>query len=308
MFRCYFFLIFIRLWKFVRMECCCNGKMRQNVSVCVYSVLLWARFCFSFQAFSTTKKRTKSVHCTEVYALYCGDSNFHWLKRVSKLWYELCFLRFALHSIALLCSALNSSARELNGSYIFLIALVLDEFWVTNSCRETWLPKWWYDRNKDKRDTYVTSASRSLSISLFLNEFEPAHPGICYWSVLFLVLKTRPHTPKITKSRCWMLDVEFHSSVLSQYYGLIYMHMHRDVCTKECTFWHACVKLISFCWCSHFLCWWCVLFQWKAHCLPYNNLKFSHFTFFLCSCNGIYLNFIIRLCSRSPILMEHIHT
>lgn len=71
------------------------GKMCR--CVCVYSVLLWARFCFSFQAFSTTKKRTKSVHCTEVYALYCGDSNFHWLKRVSKLWYELCFssLRFA---------------------------------------------------------------------------------------------------------------------------------------------------------------------------------------------------------------------
>lgn len=101
---------------------------------------------------------------------------------------------------------------------------------------------------------------------------------------------------------CWIL---FLSVITILWFNI---HMHRDVCTKECTFWHACVKLISFCWCSHFLCWWCVLFQWKAHCLPYNNLKFSHFTFFLCSCNGIYLNFIIRLCSRSSILMEHIHT
>lgn len=108
-------------------------------------------------------------------------------------------LFFASFCIALLCSVLNSNAREVNGSYIFLIVLVLDEFWVTNSCRETWLPKWWYDGNKDECDTYVTSASRSLSISLFLYKFQPAHPGICFWSVLFLVLKTRPH---ITKSRC----------------------------------------------------------------------------------------------------------
>lgn len=228
MFRCYFFLIFIRLWKFVRMECCCNGKMRQNVSVCVcvfgsiVSALLLLVSSIFYNKEAHQKRPLYWSVCTLLWRLKFPLAE---KSQQTMIWTMLFFASFC---IALLCSVLNSNAREVNGSYIFLIVLVLDEFWVTNSCRETWLPKWWYDGNKDECDTYVTSASRSLSISLFLYKFRTAHPGICFWSVLFLVLKTRPH---ITKSRCWMLN-----SIPQCYHNvmvLIYMHMHRDVCVRK---------------------------------------------------------------------------
>lgn len=110
MFRCYFFLsvsvslIRARSLLFLfAFESCPDGNVRRAMGkrksvfyshcVCVCartSGLSYSLFSSRFAVSRITKASEQStpkaprVHCTEVYALYCGDSQFfYWLKRVS---------------------------------------------------------------------------------------------------------------------------------------------------------------------------------------------------------------------------------